>query len=310
MKQILSPTSLDTLRRTFGERLQENVVMANYTTAHVGGPADAMLILHTCAEMEEAVRSLWRLELPFYILGAGSNVLVRDSGLHCVVLVNRARNVRVDVHTAPPTVWAESGANLGGVARQVALRGLSGLEWAASVPGTVGGAVYGNAGANGGDTQHSLALAEILHPVEGKVTWPTELLQYAYRTSLLKRSASPAVILSARFNLAYSTPQEVQARMDEFAARRRRSQPPGASMGSMFKNPPGDYAGRLIEAAGLKGARVGGAEISPIHANFFVNQAGATASDVFNLIKLARERVYEQSGIQLELEIELLGDLE
>ena len=143
MKTALTPTSLDTLRRTFGERLQENVVMANYTTAHVGDPADAMLILHTCAEMEDAVRSLWRLDLPFYILGAGSNVLVSDAGLRCVVLVNRARNIKVDVHTNPPTVWAESGANLGGLARQVALRGLSGLEWAATVPGTLGGAVFG-----------------------------------------------------------------------------------------------------------------------------------------------------------------------
>ncbi len=284
--------------------------MANYTTAHVGGPADAMLILHTCTELEEAVRSLWRLELPFYLLGAGSNVLVSDSGLRCVVLVNRARNIKVDVHTTPPTVWAESGANLGGVARQVALRGLSGLEWAASVPGTVGGAVYGNAGAHGSDTKSSLALAEILHPVEGKVNWPVERMQYAYRSSLLKRSPAQAVILSARFNLAFSTPEAVQAKMDEFSAKRRSSQPPGASMGSMFKNPPGDYAGRLIEAAGLKGARVGGAEISAIHAKFFVNQAGATASDVMSLVNLARQKVYEQSGIRLELEIELLGEFE
>ena len=302
-------TPLNALRTAFGDRLQENVVLANYTTAHVGGQADAMLILHTAAELENAARRLWELDVPFNILGVGSNVLVSDAGMRGVVLINHARNVKIDVHSPEPSVWAESGANLGGVARQVALRNLSGLEWAATVPGSIGGAVYGNAGAHGGDMQGSLLLAEILHRTEGKVSWPVEKFEYAYRTSRLKAQPGQAVILTARMKLAFARPEEdIQAKMDEFASQRRRTQPPGASMGSMFKNPPGDYAGRLIETAGLKGTRIGGAEISSIHANFFVNNEHATATDIARLIDLVQKKVFEKFGVKLELEIEKLGE--
>jgi len=257
--------------------------------------------------MEKAVHMAWEKDLPFFILGSGSNVLVSDSGYAGLVLVNRTRNVKIDTHHEPPSVWAESGANLGTVARQAALRGLSGLEWAATVPGTVGGAVYGNAGAHGGDTAGNLLVAEILHRTKGRLTWNAEQMEFAYRTSCLKSHPGEAIILAARLSLSLSASIDVQARMDEFSTQRRRSQPPGASMGSMFKNPPNDYAGRLIEAAGLKGARSGAAEISPIHANFFVNLGGATASDLGKLIALARRTVQEKTGIRLELEVELLG---
>jgi UDP-N-acetylmuramate dehydrogenase len=305
-----SPTStpLSALRSAFGDRLQENVVMANYTTANVGGPVDAMLILHTSTELENAARRLWEMNVPFQILGAGSNVLASDAGIRGVVLINHARNVKIDAHSPTPSVWAESGANLGGVARQVVLRGLSGLEWAGSIPGTVGGAVYGNAGANGGDTAGNLLLAEILHQSEGRVSWPVERLEYSYRSSSLKRRPGQCVILAARLKLSYSQPDDVQLKMDGFNTKRRQTQPPGASMGSMFKNPPGDYAGRLIEAAGLKGTRVGGAEISSIHANFFVTHDRATAADIMKLIELAQKKVHDQFGIKLELEIEILGE--
>ena len=282
--------------------------MANYTTAHVGGPVYAMLILHTASELENAVSRLWEMDCAFNIIGAGSNVLVSDKGIHGVVLVNRARNVKIDVHSAQPSVWAESGAILSGIARQVALRGLKGLEWATAIPGTLGGAVYGNAGAHDGDIQSNLILAEILHRSEGKGSWPVEKLAYAYRTSTLKSHPGQAVVLSARLKLSLADSDEVQAKMDDFSANRRQTQPPGASMGSMFKNPPGDFAGRLIDAAGLKGTRIGGAEISAIHANFFVNNERATASDISKLIALAQQKVFEKFGVKLELEIERLGE--
>jgi UDP-N-acetylmuramate dehydrogenase len=247
--------------------------------------------------------------VPFYLLGAGSNVLVSDRGVRGVVLVNHARNVKIDVHSPSPSVWAESGANLGGMARQVALRDLSGLEWAATIPGSVGGGVYGNAGAHGGDMQGSLLLAEILHRTEGKVSWPVEKLEYAYRTSRLKAQPGQAVVLAARMKLNSARPEyDIQAKMDEFASQRRRTQPPGASMGSMFKNPPGDFAGRLIETAGLKGTRIGGAEISSIHANFFVNNERASAADIAGLIDLVQKRVFEKAGVKLDLEIEKIGE--
>lgn len=299
---------LPALRKAFGESVQENASLANYTTAHVGGPAAALLPVHTLAEIERAARLLWDLDAPFILLGSGANVLVSDRGYPGVVLINRTRNTKIDTHSEPPTVWAESGANLGMIARQAALRGLSGLEWAATVPGSLGGAVYGNAGAHGGDTAGNLLLADILHRTRGRQSWTAEQMQYAYRTSALKRSPGETIVLAALLKLERSTPEEVQARMEENTAQRKRTQPPGASMGSMFKNPPGDYAGRLIDAAGLKGARVGGAQISPVHANFFINTGGATAADLSALISLAMRTVEEKFAIRLELEVELLGD--
>jgi UDP-N-acetylmuramate dehydrogenase len=304
----LSPALMTTLREKFGDRLQENVMLSNYTTAHVGGPADGLLVATSSPELEEIFTTLWRLQCPVYLLGSGSNVLVSDAGYRGIIVINHARNIKIDMHHTPPTVWAESGANLGGMARQVALRGLSGLEWASTVPGTIGGAVFGNAGAFESDTAANLKLADILHQFEGKQVWPVEKLDYGYRTSWLKKNPGQAVILSARFELSEDRPNVVQARIDEFSSRRRNSQPPGASMGSMFKNPAGDHAGRLIDAAGLRGVRVGGAHISEKHANFFVNDETATASDIWALIQKAQTRVSEVFGVSLELEVEVVGD--
>jgi UDP-N-acetylmuramate dehydrogenase len=204
-------------------------------------------------------------------------------------------------------VWAEAGVNFGALARHAAQRGLAGLEWAAGIPGTVGGAVVGNAGAHGSDMAGCLVVAEILHR-QGQEHWPVERFAYGYRSSIIKRGAEEAIVLNATLRLERSTPQAVQERMDTYVAHRRRTQPPGASMGSMFKNPPGDYAGRLIEAAGLKGARIGEAEISRLHANFFVNLGQAKAADISQLIRLARREVAEKFGVELELEIEMVGD--
>ncbi len=305
-----SALPMNALRAAFGQRLQENVVMANYTTARLGGVADGLLVVNTPDELADAAARLWALDVPFYMLGSGSNILVSDSGIRGIVILNRARNIKIDVHHEPPTVLAESGANIGTVARQVSLRGLAGLEWAATVPGTVGGAVYGNAGAHGSDLQSSLVLAEILHRDLGRSEWSVERLEYAYRSSALKRQPKQAVILTARLKLAHSTPEIVKAAMDNYSEHRRSTQPPGASMGSMFKNPPGDYAGRLIEAAGLKGYRIGNAEISSVHANFFVNHGSANASDILRLIQTAQQTVAQKTGVQLELEVELWGDWE
>ncbi len=276
-------SQLHRYRSLFGDRLQENVTLANYTTARVGGKADALLIAHTTDELAGTVHTLWESDLSFYILGAGSNVLVSDQGVRGLVIVNRARNIRVDTHINPPTVRAES-------------------------PGTVGGAVYGNAGAYGSDVQHDLVLAEILHRSLGKQTWTCSQMEYGYRTSILKRQPGQAIILAATFALHHGSPEDVKARMESLSSQRRRTQPPGASMGSMFKNPPGDYAGRLIEAAGLKGTRVGGVEISTVHANFFINYENATATDYYKLIQYTQETVFQKFGIRLELEVELLGD--
>lgn len=299
---------LDKLRSVFGENMQTDVSLARYTAARVGGPADVLITTNSSEELEKTAKELWSQGAEFIILGGGSNLLVSDAGVRDVVILNRAREIRFDEHAAPPTVWAESGTNFGNLARRTAKKGLSGLEWAAGIPGTVGGAVFGNAGAHGGDVAGDLKMAEILHHDGRKESWPGEAMEYSYRSSRLKREHIVAVILAACFLLQNSTPEQVQQQMDEFSAFRHRTQPPGASMGSMFKNPPGDYAGRLIEAANLKGTRVGQAEISPLHANFFINHGDASATDIYELIVLARQTVAKQFGVKLELEIELVGN--
>lgn len=295
------------LRDLFGERLQTDVPLARYTSTRIGGPAAALLVVDTADELAQAAQALWQAPAPFLVLGGGSNILVSDRGVPAVVLLNHARQIHFDTEQGPPRVWAESGASSGLIARQAAARGLGGLEWAAGLPGTLGGAVVGNAGAHGGDIARDLIVAEILQQDGVRTMWPPEKLEFAYRTSWLKQNPGLAVVLSATLRLQPRPADAIKADMERFTEQRRRTQPPGASMGSMFKNPPGDYAGRLIEAAGLKGTRVGQAEISRLHANFFLNLGEARAEEVFQLLMLAQEAVFERFGVRLEPEIELVG---
>jgi UDP-N-acetylmuramate dehydrogenase len=318
-------TSMQALEVAFGDRVKQQAALARYTAARIGGPADVLLEVDSANELAKAVSLLWRLDEPFMVLGGGSNVLIADAGVRGIVLINRARRVRFDELGPLPTVWAESGANFGLVARQAAKRGLGGLAWAAGIPGTVGGAVVGNAGAHGGDVAGNLLLAEILHrtrvPRNGELAWEAvrsqwaqEKFEFSYRSSALKRSQKnekgqpSAVVLAALFRLEWSSADKVQARINQWVEFRRRTQPPGASMGSMFKNPPGDFAGRLIEAAGLKGASVGDAEISSLHANFFINRGQSQAAHVYELIRMAQKQVKEKFDVDLKLEIELVGE--
>jgi len=312
-----SPLAME-LQELFGERLKLDASIKRYTAAQVGGPVDGLIEINSLQELEQTVGILWQYQHPFLILGGGSNVLVSDAGVRAIVLINRARQVHFDELDGQPVARAESGANFGLVARLAATRGLSGLEWAAGIPGTVGGAVFGNAGAHGADIAANLLVADILHQTRGWESWGVNRFGFAYRDSVLKRASKaggPAhptcpqmVIMSAVFQLIRSSPKDVQSRMDELVAYRRHTQPPGASMGSMFKNPPGDYAGRLIEAAGLKGHQLGDVKISDLHANFFINLGQASAAEIYELINLARETVFDKLGIKLDLEVELIGD--
>jgi UDP-N-acetylmuramate dehydrogenase len=308
---------LQSLRNAFGDRLQVDVSLKRYTAARMGGNADILITADSSDELADTVKFLWESGIPFIILGSGSNVLVSDAGVRQVVVLNHAKQIRFNLQAKPPTVWVESGANLGNLARRAATHGLSGLEWAAGIPGTVGGAVFGNAGAHGGDMSGNLVVAKILHlnPTTGEdkhvilqEDWPVERFEYAYRSSIIKRQPGWVVVLSAELKLAASTPEAVQVKMDANKAMRQNSQPSGASLGSIFKNPENDHAARLIEAAGLKGKAIGKVEVSRKHANFFINQDNASARDYAELIRLAQQRVFEKFGVKLELEIELLGD--
>lgn len=303
---LIADRPMDVLRAKFGDKVKENVLLAPYTSARIGGPADIFLAAGTAAELARIVAELWKHELPFTMLGGGSNVLVSDKGVRGVVVLNRAKGVKFHLGDQP-SVTAESGVVFSNLANRCASKGLAGLEWAATVPGTIGGAVYGNAGAFGGDVAGDLIRAELL-TANGRETFTSEQMGYGYRTSILKRGELKAVVLSAEFVLKNSTKEDVTVKIQQFSAHRKATQPPGASMGSMFKNPPGDYAGRLIESAGLKGTRIGNAEISPVHGNFFINHANTRAEDIRALVELVQKTVKEKQGVELELEIEVIGE--
>src|ERR1700690_1906461 len=301
-----STVPVEVLLAKFGDKVKENGSLAPYTSARIGGPADYLITANSSDELAEIIKTIWQEGLPYFMLGGGSNVLVSDKGVRGIPVLNRAKAVRFESGSRPK-VWAESGVVLSNLANRCALKGLSGLEWAATVPGTIGGAIYGNAGAFGGDTAGNLICAELLTDA-GRQKWPVENMAYGYRTSILKRSEIKAVVLSAELTLKNATKEDVSVKISEFSDRRKTSQPPGASLGSMFKNPPGDFAGRLIEAAGLKGTRIGSTEISPIHGNFFVNHGKSDACDIRALVELVRKTVRDKFGIELELEIELIGE--
>ncbi len=289
-----------------GKRLLLDEPLGRYTVARLGGPADALVTVDSVSLLRQVVYLAWERNWPVRILGGGANVLISDQGYRGLIVVNDAKDVTI---RDDGLVTAESGAVLIHLARQTMARGLSGFEWAISVPGTLGGAIVNNAGAHGGDMAASLLSAEIAFPRVPPETWPVEQFNYRYRESALKRSARPFAVLSGTLRLSPGhDPAQLQARADEFSAYRKRTQPPGASLGSMFKNPPGDYAGRLIDAAGLKGTRAGGVVISPVHANFFINTGGGTAADYHALIRLAQDAVRQRFGVSLELEVELLGE--
>ncbi|MGB2897583.1 MAG: UDP-N-acetylmuramate dehydrogenase [Anaerolineales bacterium] len=304
---IISPETVIRLRELFDDRLGESVPMAPYTSARIGGLADFLLEVRSAEDLADVSRQLWDEEVSFRILGGGSNILVSDLGVREVVVLNRARKIHFFQEGEARCVKAESGAVLGTIARLAGDRGWSGLEWGVTVPGTIGGAVAGNAGAYGGDMASVLKMAEILQQDGCVEEWPLERLEFGYRDSILKRNPGP-LVLSTVLELSASTVDACKTKMGEYSEQRVQSQPSGASMGSMFKNPPNEFAGQLIDAVGLKGFKHGEITISPKHANFFINEGGGTAAQVWTLIQTAREKVMDKFGISLELEIELIGE--
>ncbi|GAB4434371.1 MAG: UDP-N-acetylmuramate dehydrogenase [Anaerolineae bacterium] len=293
----------------FGDRLQRGAPLARYTAVRLGGPADYLVTARSRADLRAAVALARALAVPMLVLGGGANVLVSDAGFRGLAVVNRAQNVHFDTTQGQPIVHAESGASLSTLARRCIERGLSGLTWGVNVPGTVGGAVINNAGAHGGDMAAIVRAVEALplaDPDGTPETWPVEAMAYAYRASRLKGTRTH-LVLGATLALGRDDPEALRAQARDFVEKRKATQPPGASLGSIFKNPPGDYAGRLIDAAGLKGAHVGDVEVSPVHANFFINRGGGTTADYVALIEKVRAAVFEAFGVRLELEVEVIG---
>lgn len=303
----------------------ENESLARYTSWKIGGPARFFADVQTPQPLVELLAWARERELPTFILGGGSNVLVSDSGFNGLVVRYRASDYQIEEHGNGIRVRIEAGAPMAGTVRKLARQGYAGLEWAEGLPGTIGGAVFGNAGCYGSDTASNLRRAWLL--VDGEIEeWHVEQFEFGYRTSALKRTGArgqraavkeklltpdprplASVVLAAEFALHRADPQEIARRMAETAEQRRNKTPQGQSCGSVFKNPPGDSSGRLIEAAGLKGTRVGNAQIAEKHANYIVNLGGARAADVLRLTEIARETVLREFGVALELEVQVIG---
>ena len=290
-------------------RVGANESLARHTFYRIGGPADLFVSVLTADELATAVSLARKNDVPYFILGTGTNVLVSDSGVRGLVVENRAKAVTWTERGDEMLITAESGASLSRLARDAAREGWAGLAWACGIPGTVGGGVVQNAGAHDGWMAEVLQSVTILDEHVNRREIPTGQLGMTYRSSIFKRRTGRAwTILTAEIVLRRGNASELMTHIAENDAWRREHQPVGANCGSVFKNPPGDYVGRLIEAAGLKGQRAGGAEISPLHANFFVNTGGATAADVMTLINRARFEVMFRFNVTLELEIELIGE--
>ena len=288
-------------------KIARGELLARHTSFRIGGPAEYFVRVDTRAELMEAVQWARARNLEIFILGNGSNILVSDEGVRGLVIENHADEIAERAARENLLVTADSGASLPGLANRLARQGWRGLEWAIGVPATIGAAVVTNAGAHGGAMSDNLVRAEILDAQNEVRWWTREELQYEYRASFLKRHPNQFVVLRAEFEFTRDEPADCIARMHQYTEHRRKTQPTDPSIGSMFKNPQGDYAGRLIEQAGLKGTRVGNVQVSNVHANFFVNLGGATAGQVMQLVHLVQSAVREKFKVELELEIQLVG---
>jgi UDP-N-acetylmuramate dehydrogenase len=278
--------------------------LKRYTAWKIGGPADALLEPGTTAELIEALKKAREHGIPVTVLGGGTNVLVRDGGIRGLT-IRLAKSLR-RVEIEGERVVADAGVLYPVLANTTAARGLAGLEFATGIPGTVGGAVYMNAGAYGSETIEVLDWADVFRDHE-VVRMENEDLDLSYRHSIL-HDHPEWVVLRAGYTLVPGDPGELKARIKEFRTQRMNGSPNRPSCGSTFKRPPGDFPGRVIEAAGLKGTRVGQIEVSPVHANYFVNVGGGTAEEALELMALVRERVRERLGVELEPEVRVLGD--
>ncbi len=288
--------------------LPQQQPIGKYTAARIGGPADYLFVADSATTDDQLVEmfcAALQAGLPVRVIGGGANILVSDAGVRGLVIVNRAAGLDWQAEGA---VTARAGTGLLALARAAAARGWCGFEWAIGVPGTLGGALVNNAGAHGADMAASVVEARIARADGTIETWPAERLQFGYRASALKHHPAPFLVLSVRLRFAADAPDAIHARMAEYTAHRRRTQPTGASLGSVFKNPPNDYAGRLIEACGLKGYQIGTAQVSPLHANFFLSDGHTRAADYRALIEHVQAVVQQRCGVWLEPEIQFVGE--
>ena len=292
------------LRERFGARVRSAMPLAELTSFRIGGPADLFVAVEDETELMHAKAAAYRVGVPCFCLGAGTNLLVSDRGMRGLVvrLGDGFGKIKID----DTKVVAGAAAAFGTLVQAVVDRGLEGLEFGEGIPGTVGGGLVMNAGAFGGEIAKVVTLVHGVTEAGEAIALTRDEVKFAYR-----RTELPAhfVVTRVDFELARGDRAQLMARVAELKAKRASRQPRGVpNAGSIFKNPPGKFAGKLLEGAGLKGTRLGGAAFSDQHANFIVNLGGAQAAEVRALIDMARNKVKEQSGVWLEPEVRLVGD--
>ena len=286
-------------------KVKEHEILANYTTIKIGGPADLFIEPSSVENLKKAMEIICESNLKWRTIGRGSNLLVSDKGIEGVVIKLGAGLDSLEVDGT--VVRAGGGCSLISLASMLSKKGLSGLEFAGGIPGSVGGAVYMNAGAHGSDISKILNKAHILFE-NGTMEWLTnEEMEFSYRTSVLQKKR-PGVVVEAEFQLEKGERESIIAALQKNKDYRKETQPwnyPCA--GSIFRNPLPNFAGKLIEDAGLKGYAIGGAKISELHGNFIVNTGDAKAEDVLALIKHVRDTIFDLYQIEMETEVEIIG---
>jgi UDP-N-acetylmuramate dehydrogenase len=287
--------------------IQEQVLLAPYTTFKIGGPARYFVVAKTVADVAEAITFAKQKQVKWFVLGGGSDVLVSDAGFNGLVIKSELTDIAFDSEKG--RVTAGSGVRLSRMITQAAQQGLSGLEFAIGVPASVGGAVWANLGARGKETQEVFVEATVLDADGNQHLITREQGKFGYRESIFKHEQY--IILEATFQLQHEDPETIKKRVQELSALRKETQDLAAKCaGCVFRNPKNQTdvaAAKLIDDLGLKGLTIGGAQVSPIHANFIINTGNATAEDVIILISLIKQKVRDNKGVQLMEEIEYVG---
>lgn len=292
------------INMTSEERVYTDEPMSRHTTFRVGGPCDIFVSISSVKEAEDIIRLLCVENIPYFVIGNGSNLLVKDEGFRGVIIEIGKNFSNISIEGSKVT--ADAGALLVKAANSAYNEGLTGLEFASGIPGTLGGGVFMNAGAYGGELKDVISSVTLLNTKTGEtVVKKCEEMKFSYRHSIAKEE--PYIVLSAVLNLQKGNKDDIKARMDELKEQRTSKQPlEYPSAGSTFKRPEGYFAGKLIQDAGLKGFSIGGAQVSEKHSGFVINKGNATATDVLNLIKEVQKRVFESSGVMLETEVCIL----
>ena len=287
------------------DRIQKNALLAPFTTFQIGGPADLLVLPHSVQELQDCMRVLHAHGEEPFVLGLGSNVLIQDGGMRSVVLC--LKELQEEQHRNDTTITMSAGYTLKEVSEYAQRESLSGLEFAIGIPGSLGGAVFMNAGAYDGEMDQVVTGVDAVDMQGHLHHYSREDLQFAYRHSRFHEEHE--IIVRVTMELQEGNPDDIQKRMDELTEKRESKQPlEHASAGSTFKRPPGYYAGTLIDQTGLKGLSVGPAEVSTKHAGFVVNRGGATANDVLGVIHAVQKRIHDVHGVQLEPEVRIIGE--